>query len=235
MRFPKAHYGIKMLFISEILSLVVVVIDSVLTGVISLPDTGDTAGAAVKGGILLGVFLIVLPAAIISLVLHFVGLSNAKADEPRFRTALILQIVNLVLLFVLGCIMMVFVFSSVLKSVGGGSIPVMPSFFPVYIFLVGLIGTGFSMCVMLCIASGISNLARKLGDEPVETYSRRFQGVIVAFSIISLVIRALSSFAFGANPDITINWPTLINMLLTIALQLITVVYVARAKRMLAQ
>lgn len=230
MRFPKAHTGVKLLFIAQILSLVVVVTQLANAVVAMLPDTGGAIFAAIRTGAVPGL-LAAGSAAFPCLVLLIVGLATAKADEPRFGTALMILIVSWVEAFLMAFAMVFFLVSSADFSV---SPPSLPPVSPVYFGVSSIVSTVLTTCMMLLIASGIVNLARKLGDAAMITLGRRFQkgiavicGVSVAISVVSILVRSRSGVA--------VDWTTALSALASCVFTAVVVPFFGKAKNMLAQ
>ena len=222
MRFPKAYNGVKLLFIAEILSLVVVTMAICLTLVALLPDMGVMALC----------FLPALPMSIAAVVLIFVGLSSAKAEEPKFKTAMIFMICSLVSAFVMAFVM---VFSMVLSIDFSVNPPAVPQPSGVFSVFPSIIGSILSACAFIFIASGVINLAEKLGDEAMAAAGRRFQRVYVVFTALSDIVNIVSYFVRRGSPNAAFNYTSLISFPLTLALAVITIVFLGRAKNMLAR
>ena len=238
MRFPKAYQGVKLLFIAEILGVVTTVIELGLLAFTFQPNPADALSLGMKGGALVGSSFIMLPLAIASLILLFVGLGTAKADEREFRTALILQIVYIAAAVVLTVVTVISVVAKVMPEIMAGNTQVMPSASvtsPMYTLLFGVIGNVMSTCIWFCVAAGIGNLARKLEDGPMEAKARSFSKIIIAFGIVSIVLSVVSYYVQNANPGATFNLPTVISTVLSIVLVLLIIVFLGRAKKMLAK
>lgn len=231
MRFPKAYNGVKLLFIAEILSLVVVMMAICLTTVALLPDMGGLSFSVFRGVMAL-CFLPTLPMSIAAVVLIFVGLSSAKAEEPKFKTAMIFMICSLVSAFVMAFVM---IFSMVLSIDFSVNPPAVPQPSGVFSVFPSIIGSILSACAFIFIASGVINLAEKLGDEPMAAAGRRFQRVYVVFTALSAIVNIVSYFVRRGSPNAAFNYMSLISFPLTLALAVITIVFLGRAKNMLAR
>ena len=227
MRFPKAHAGVKLLYIAELLSLAVAAIDLCFTAVTMLPDTGSATLTTLRSGVLLGLPAAKAAAGLPCLALLFVGLATAKGDEPRFGTALGFQIASCVL--VMATVLGMF-FAMLLDTDFYVSPPEVSS---VYFSVYGVVSAVLSACVMIFIASGVVNLAGKLGDGAMIASGRRVQRVVAAFYAVSAVLDEVAGRVPG--PAAAYDRITALNYLVSCVRIPIIIAFLGRAKRMLAR
>ena len=233
MRFPKAYTGVKLLYIAEILMLVSAVLSLGMIFVTTLLRMNIKNPTSIMGVMALSTFPTVL-VSLGSLVLLFVGMGTAMADEPKFRTALILEIVTGAMAVLLGIVMALFMVFKMMPTALSGGIPQVTSFPPWYTSVIGVFSNVMSTCVMLCITSGIMNLAQKLGDTEMDARGHRFQKIIIAFCAVIVAFNVISFLIQSEILSSPFNWSAVLSTLLSLVLTLITVVFLGRAKNMLA-
>ena len=234
MRFPKAYTGVKLLYIAEILSLVSAVLSLGIIFVTTLLRTGIKDPTSIMGIMALSA----IPTSLValgSLVLLFVGLGTAMADESKFRTALILEIVTGAVALLFGvAVVLVMIFKMIPTALSGG-IPQVTSLPPWYSSGIGVFSNVMATCVMLCIASGIVNLAQKLGDAEMDARSHRFKKIIIAYCAVTVALNVISFLIQSEILSSPFNWSAVLSSLLSFVLTLITIVFLGRAKNMLAR
>ena len=129
MRFPKAYTGVKLLYIAEILMLVSAVLSLGMIFVTTLFRTGIKDPTSIMGVMALSTFPTVL-VSLGSLVLLFVGMGTAMADESKFKTALILEIVTGAVAILLAVAMVLIMIFKMLPTALSGGVPHMTSLPP---------------------------------------------------------------------------------------------------------
>ena len=234
MRFPKAYTGVRLLYIAEILMLVSAVLSLGMIFVTTLLRTGIKDPTSIMGVMALSTFPTVL-VSLGSLVLLFVGMGTAMADESKFKTALILEIVTGAVALLLAVAMVLIMIFKMLPTALSGGVPHMTSLPPWYTSVIGVFSNVMSTCVMLCIASGIVNLAQKLGDAEMDARGHRFKKIIIAFCAVTVALNVISYLIQSETLSSPFNWSTVLSSLLSFVLTLITIVFLGRAKNMLAR
>ena len=122
MKFPKAYEGVRLILIAEILLLIVVALQLGNAAAAMLQDTGSMFFIVLRGVTLLGTVTSGL-VSIASLALLFVGMATAKADEPRFGTAMLITIISCATAVVLAFVM---IFAMVITADFSVDPPVIP-------------------------------------------------------------------------------------------------------------
>ena len=224
MRFPKAQEGVKLLFIAEIVGLII--------GILGLSIASRAAMAFSDDGPLvfkaLVIMLILMDGHLIVafFILFFTGLNRARQDEPRFGHAMLCMILALVLAFV-GAFAIAFV--TVLAHNAPRTQTLLTS-------LLTSVTSAMSYVTMLLIASGVRNLAKKLGDSAMAAAGTRFQIWIAALcgsSIVLNLVRAL--LRYSGKTSAAGTWITMISFALSVVTYILTLIFLYKAKLMLSQ
>ncbi|MBQ7671408.1 MAG: hypothetical protein IJS45_11940 [Clostridia bacterium] len=212
MKFPNAYSGVKKIFSSEVLSIIAAVclLLASFFAVIMVEaaseksETGLLASFSATGIFTLASGIV----GIIALVLLIIGVSAASKDEPTFKTAFTFIIVNL-----LASALALIPFSDVIKQIFNLASNVAGIFAAFYIIY------------------GIQALAVKCGDAGVEKKGKTVIALILCTYIIALVATILGSFVVTGTAA---NVVSLVGAIVDIVRLVIYVVYLAAAKKMLA-
>ena len=229
MRFPSAHEGVKLILISLIIGTINIVLLPVCIFVLQLVMANTDR---LLGGIVLSL-LVVFAALILSvcaLVLQFVGLHRAGADEQRFRAAMTCAIVALCVGLVMGVGVGV---ATGLATVLGNDAALSSKLSSLMLALVAVVAGVLSCGITHYIASGVRNLARKLGDEPMAAGCTRFQRTIAVFYGLTILISIASALTrSGGTPN---TWISAISTAVSLGSAVVILEFLNRAKNMLAQ
>ena len=229
MRFPRAHEGVKLILIAEIIAGIEIVLLPVCSFALQ-PVMADTDGPlGVKALAILGVFAAGL-LGICSLVLLFVGLHKAGTDEQRFQNAMTCAIVSICVGIVLGVCLGLAVSFAVLLADDAALSSKLTSLMAGLITVVSCV---LSCGIMHYIASGIRNLARKLGDESMAAGCSRFQRTIAVLYGLTVLIGV--AFALTRSGGTFNTWLSVLSPAVSMASVIVILVFLSNAKDMLAQ
>ena len=176
MKFPNALKGIKRIYLAEILSILSVglmFLSMVLVfagvGAASAGE-GSATGLAVGGGIfMIGTAVL----SIVGFIIQLLGISDTSKDEPLFKTALYLVIVEIIC----GIVGTAFQQSN-------------PTLYSIFALVERICGIGvFWFCV-----GGIESLADKCGNAEVAARANNLVKLIVAVYLVGIVLSAVGSF-----------------------------------------
>ncbi len=178
MRFPNAYAGVKKVFIAQILSLIAAIIvipGSALATMGSVSVFGGGGTGMIVGGLILSLIgALILP--LISVIMTIVGLAQASKDEEKFfRTAFIVSIIQLVISIIIG------VYSARTAGVVGA---------PAGLKLISGI---LNLLLTIFIISGITEQARRLGNDSMFAKGKRVLILCVILQVISLILNLVSS------------------------------------------
>ena len=211
MQFPNAFKGVSKIFIAEILALIGALVMLVGAGIAvggaaSALNAGslDAAGGFVMGGVITILGGLVLP--IIGLIMQLVGLSQASKDEPKnFKIAFIAAIIALIASLVTGFTSSIEWLTKVLTIVSG----------------VGSIITFFFTI------AGIMELARRMDRPEMVSLGNKVSWMVVIMYVLSFVIRLIPIAELATVLAIA-------SAIFSIITYIIFLVYLSRAKKMLA-
>jgi hypothetical protein len=216
MRFPNAYKGVSKLFLAEILSLIASIV-GVIAGVLALGVVAmeEVDPSAVTDGVIAvgaGSAIIALVAGIvmiIAFVLTLVGLVQAKKDDDGFKLALIFALICIVLSIV----------SSILTSVN-----------PYVSGWMSFVVTIFELCVFEYVVIGIMSLSNQLGDQGMVSFGAKVRMLISILYIILLIIRLFGNINVAFAGVVSI-----IGAILELVVYIGYLIYLAKAKKMLAK
>ena len=211
MQFPNAFKGVSKLFIAEILALIgalVMLVGAGLTvgGSVAAYNSGslDAASGLVTGGAITMLGGLVLP--IIGYIMQLVGLSQASKDEPKnFKVAFIAAIIALIASLVVGFTTSIEWLNKILTVVSGVG---------------GIITFFFSI-------AGIMELARRMNRPEMVSLGNKISWMVVITYVLSFVIRLIPIAELAAVLAIA-------SAIFSIITYIIFLVYLSRAKKMLA-
>ncbi len=222
MTFPNAFQGVKKLFTSEILKLIATLCALIgsIAGVLTIAAAVNESNGGVVGGsiatVVLGLGATVL--LLIAYILKLIGLKKAGNDEPRFAQAFIIAIFALILAVV----------SGILGSLNVGN-GVVDTIFQILANVAEIIITVF-------VIQGIQNLAEKLNQHDIAETGSKLQIIIIVFYVLAIIASVLP-LIFGANPaTATISSIiAIVGAVLNLIAYIVFLVYLSKAKNMLAQ
>ena len=213
MTFPKARKGVRLIFISELIAVLVS-----LLGILSSTFT-LLADAGVDFTVGLDIFLILiiveLSIPLICFVIRIIGTFIASNDEPYFKNALFIDLFAMIIN--VAELLLVALINDKDTSLAQA--------------ILDAVIDGSSVAVMIYIIIGVSVLAQDLGYEKFASRGNvliKFLVAICAFSIFMLFFRH-----FFPNPSITmlevLSYIEFFGSLFEVILYLLFVIYLARS------
>ena len=218
MRFPKAQEGVKLLFVAEIVALIIGFLSMCyLAGAaLASPNSGFTA-------VNLSVLLLILLAGHLGVgyyILFFTGMRRAKQDEPRFKYAILCTILLIAAAFI-GAFAIAFVTALSPDALRTRTLLTV---------LLAVAVSALSCGTMLCIASGVKNLAKQLDDGVMAAAATRFQIWIAALCASGIVLSVVKLFVRNGGA-----WITTIALVPSVITYILTLIFLDRARLMLAR
>lgn len=219
MRFPNAASGVKKIFTAEILALIseiLLLIAGVLV-VIALGAAQNNANDSLALGTLAGFAIFGFGAtviAIIAFILKIVGISQASKDENSFKTAIICLIIGIV--------------GSLVYSIFQTSSPTVAS-------IGNLIYQLMNLFVTIFVISGIIKLADQLNDGVVSAKGSTLLKLITVIYALTIIANIIVLILGGYAVSIVAAIIYLIALILTVVQYIMYLVYLANAKKMLAE
>ena len=208
MKYKNAYDGIKLIYLSEVLTLIgalTLVASALLTLLLGADEVADVIALVTMLLSLVGGLVLMLVAYILSIV----GIVKGSRDEDGFRAAL---------LFVLFGILL-----SVLSAVFNASAnPVLNGIFTV-------LGDVARFAVTIFIIQAIRNIADRRNNGAVSEHGRRL--LLIALIITALT---LAAHVLGFFPLIVPAILSLAAAVLSIVMDIAYLVYLSKAKKMLA-
>lgn len=169
MTYPKAHAGVKKVFISELFQIIGGVL-AVLAATFALINLGPFA---VAGGT---VALVAVGLEIAAFILEMVGLWQAGKDADQFMIAFWIIIISIALNV-----------SVVLVNQFAPSVPLVSS-------LLTALSNASSVIVTIYIIFGIVELSDKLHEPRMETKGRRLAYMVALLYVVSILLSIIPSF-----------------------------------------
>lgn len=185
MKFQNAYKGIGKIYLAEVLELIGAILlgIGIAAGFFGMKTEGQI-DAAITSSLALGAFLSLLPGIIlpvVSLVLSFLGLSEASKDEPtQLRTAFISCIAALAFSIIAG----------IIQSVSGAS-NLLSSIFE-------LLATLASLFITIFTIGGISKLMTRIGRNDLVNRGNQILWLLVAAQLAEQVARMLPQGTFAS-------------------------------------
>ncbi len=206
MQFPYAYKGVSKLVVAQILELVIAALTvGILILILKINSDSVTAQVLLGGFTLFGILLIRL----VILFLRMIGLLQARKDEKGFFKAFFLTFAALVLSFI--------------KLVSGDS----------YGRIEGWIGIGETLCHMIAIELiliSIHTLGKKLNHPPVVFAASKMQLVMVILYVVIILIQI-----YRNTPNMSEEISSILGSLLELVVNILLVIFLGKAKKMLAQ
>lgn len=211
MKYPNAFAGIKKLYTSEILAIIVLVfaLITVIAGFFTIGVIDAGIEEAVNPGLAVtGVLTIIVTIlSLICFILNLVGLSQAGKDEPIFKFALYASLLGIVV------------------SVIGALIPE-----GAVKELLSVINEIALLLVPLLSISGIMSLAKNSKNSDMENRGKSIINLITASIIVAGIADII--YRFFVNGAIVLG---IIAILIDLVASLIYLGYLKRARKMLAE
>ena len=219
MRFPNAASGVKKIFTAEILALIseILLLFAGVLVVIALAAAQNNANDSLALGTLAGFAIFGFGAtviAIIAFILKIVGISQASKDENSFKTAIICLIIGIV--------------GSLVYSIFQTSSPTVAS-------IGNLIYQLMNLFVTIFVISGIIKLADQLNDGVVSAKGSTLLKLITVIYALTIIANIIVLILGGYAVSIVAAIIYLIALILTVVQYIMYLVYLANAKKMLAE
>ena len=219
MRFPNAASGVKKIFTAEILALIseILLLFAGVLVVIALGAAQNNANDSLALGTLAGFAIFGFGAtviAVIAFILKIVGISQASKDENSFKTAIICLIIGIV--------------GSLVYSIFQTSSPTVAS-------IGNLIYQLMNLFVTIFVISGIIKLADQLNDGVVSAKGSTLLKLITVIYALTIIANIIVLILGGYSVSIVAAIIYLIALILTVVQYFMYLVYLANAKKMLAE
>ncbi len=219
MRFPNAASGVKKIFTAEILALIseILLLFAGVLVVIALGASQNNANESLALGTLAGFAIFGFGAtviAVIAFILKIVGISQASKDENSFKTAIICLIIGIV--------------GSLVYSIFQTSSPTVAS-------IGNLIYQLMNLFVTIFVISGIIKLADQLNDGVVSAKGSTLLKLITVIYALTIIANIIVLILGGYAVSIVAAIIYLIALILTVVQYIMYLVYLANAKKMLAE
>ena len=226
MKFPNAAKGVKKIFNAEIISLIAALIGGagLILGLIGASnETDESAGTtllAVSGALLIVSGIALLVAGIMNII----GFIQAAKDEEGIKRAVLCTVFSALFAFVAAF------FENQTGFLGGlGTV-------------LSSIATVLNMLVALFMIGGLMNLSAKCNRHDMVKRGHSILTTIVVSYLITLALSILAlsilirfgayTSSFGAG---VINWLSGLSALFTVFIYSLELIYLAKAKKMLAE
>lgn len=219
MKFPHAHRGVKLIFISEIISIVVS-----LLALIAAIITSATISNANGGGASTAANVLVLVSSIAGIavfIIQLVGLFKGAKDCREFRIALWVVLVGVIASLTYAIL---------------GSIEATKGLSPVLFAALLTVAALADFFVVLLVLFGISSLASQLGDEDMSDRGHRLATWIIILYIISIVFGFMpGTVVYVSNQGVRVMFSLfgVFASALEIVIYIATLFYLHRATEML--
>ena len=203
MRFPHAYKGVTKLFIAEVITIIATLV-GLTSAIVAVINIDNTAVAATLSALAIvsGVALIV------AFVLELIGLLQGKADEDRFRSAffaIIFAIIFSVAATIIGS----------LNLGNGGAIAAN---------VLSTLATIISVFVSVLILLGLSNLADRLGNQPMVEKGHRLINWVIILFIVSTLLGLFPNFFYSLATEQV--WAVIFSVFAIVALVIEVLVYI---------
>jgi hypothetical protein len=216
MKFPKAHAGVKKLFLVEILMIAVLFVALVGTILVAI---GKDATVLSGGALVLAAGI----AGVVAFILSLVGLHQAGKDEVQIQYAFCMAILSIILGMV----------ASILGGLKEPSKAVK--------IITDVLETGESLTKLFTgfyVLLGISSLAKKLGDSEMERKGKRLANWVILLYCVSIVL-GLVGMILGGLPSapaavaVVAGVVAIVASVAELVVYILTVVYYGKAVKML--
>lgn len=223
MKYPYAYIGVKRLFTSRILAIIggFAMLASTFFALILNADPEYATKKEVSANDLVAMLVLVFLFAscvilVAAYVLGIVGLSKASIDEPAFRIALFTTVANIAIVG----------FGSMFSSMNNDFMS----------SLMTSISTIADLIIFIYTIQGIRSLALKLGDKDMDRRGNTLFKVLLVVIIIEFIVNVIVAIFQGANIAVAVIAAILsvAGVVLTIIQYIMFLVYLAKAKKMLA-
>lgn len=222
MKYPNAFIGVKRLFTSRVLAMIglcaLLVSTSIALVISAIPKNSADSVTAAEGilAVLAITFMMVsCVIMVVSFILGITGLSRASIDEPVFRIALFATAANIIFIG----------FGSIFSSMQNNFMASLLNSFSTIADLITFIYT----------IQGIRSLAIKLGDEDIDRRGNNLFKILLVTIIVEFIANLIVVIFQGANTALVIAGViAIVCVLLTIIQYFMFLVYLVKAKKMLA-
>lgn len=222
MTYPNAYIGVKRLFSSRILALIggfamfiSVTFALVLKAFPENATKGETAAGGVFAILALTFMFIACVVLVISFILGVTGLSRGSMDEPLFRIALFAMLANIVIVG----------FSSMFTSMDN---PFMAS-------VMDSLSTIADLVVFIYSIQGIRSLATKIGDNAMDERGNTIFKILLCVVVVEFIANVIVAIFHGVQAAaIVASIIAIIAAILTLVEYILVLVYLAKARKMLA-
>ena len=222
MKYPNAFIGVKRLFTSRVLAMIglfalLVSTSIALVSSVILQNSADRGAAA--GEILAVLALAFMMGScvimVVSYILGITGLSRASIDEPAFRIALFATAANIIFIG----------FGSIFSSLQNDFMA----------SLLNSFSTIADLFTFIYTIQGIRSLALKLGDKDIDRRGNNLFKILLVAIIVEFIANLIVVIFQGAKTALVIAGViAIVSVLLTIIQYFMFLVYLVKAKKMLA-
>ena len=222
MTYPNAYLGVKRLFSSRILALIggfAMLISLSFAIILDAVPEEATGGDLATGGLIavlaLSFMLVSAVVLIISFILGITGLSKASLDEPAFRVALFATLANIIIVG----------FGSMFTSMNNSFMASLMNSF----------STIADLIIFIYIILGIRSLAAQIGDDVMDRKGNNLFKILLVVLILEFIANLIVAIFRGAQTaSIVASVVAVIGAILTIIQYVMFLVYLAKARKMLA-
>lgn len=212
MKYPHAHKGVTKIFVGVLFDVIASVLSTVYA--VILANKGDKLSALeIVAGILV----------LVAFILQLVGLSQARKDNRNFGVAL-----WIILFAILGVVTNI-VLTLVVSDLTATWYVIVSTVIAAYVSI-------SSLLVVLCVISGISDLADDLGENGYAHRGRIIRFILVCLFLISVILTVVSTIMAGdATAAKVVAWISFGAALVDLFANVWYFIYLARAPRKLSK
>lgn len=220
MTYPNAFTGVKKIHTAQILSLISVICGVVVAILLLMSGTAVLGFSDLADGAAFGILAIVvgLAAAVLSVIayiMQIIGLKQAGKDDRSFYTAFVFAIIALVLTIVAA------IFSVLNVANGFGD------------DIANIFSKVSAVVIAAFVINGVRNTAEALGQDAMAQKAKRVAILQAVFLCLSIVANIIALFT-GNAAVIIATILALISAVLMIIFTIVYLVFLGKAKRMLA-
>ena len=220
MTYPNAFSGVKKLHTAQILSLISVICGVVVAILLLLSGSAILGFADLEDGAAFGILALVvgLAAAVLSVIayiMQIIGLKQAGKDDRSFYTAFVFAIIALILTVAAAIF-------SVLNVANGFGDDIANIFTKVS-----------AVVIAAFVINGVRNTAEALGQDDMAQKAKSVAILQAVFLCLSIVANIVALFT-GNAAEIIATILALISAVLMIIFTIVYLIFLGKAKRMLA-
>lgn len=215
MRFPNAYKGVKKLFVTEILCIIVEVV-AIVAAILAAFSAGSRAMALSAGTLA----LISGIATAVVLIFQLIGLFQGSREIDQFRIALWLVLVGLI----------ASVTSAILQSIDA------TKGIGILFAILATISAIADLFVVICVINGIADVANTLGDAEMEDKGRRLAFLVIFVYVVSLIlgfIPGFNAYVYNEGWRIVFSIFSITALVLELVVFISVLIYLYRATKML--